>query len=97
MQITIDLPTDLEQDLIRQAAQSNVPLKTLILETLRQRTQTTSGSISQWSDAVLSYEGNPDFPAIEFYRNELLPLCESENPREFDRVPGLQTENWRQS
>jgi len=78
MQITIDLPTDLEQDLIRQAAQSNVPLKTLILETLRQRTQTNSGLISQWSDVVLSYEGNPDFPAIESYRNELLPPCESD-------------------
>ena len=25
MQITIDLPQDLEQDLIRQAAQSNIP------------------------------------------------------------------------
>jgi hypothetical protein len=31
MQITINLPPDLEQDLIRQAAQSNVPLQTLIL------------------------------------------------------------------
>ncbi len=78
MQITIDLPTDLEQDLIRQAAQSNVTLKTLILETLRQRTQTNSGLISQWSDVVLSYGGNPDFPAIESYRNELLPPCESD-------------------
>lgn len=78
MQITIDLPTDLEQDLIRQAAQSNVPLKTLILETLRQRTQMTSGLISQWSDVILSYEGNPDFPAFESYRNELLPPCESD-------------------
>ena len=76
MQITIDLPTDLEQDLIRQAAQSNVPLKTLILETLRQRTQTNSGSSSPWSDVVLSYEGNPDFPAIESYRDDLLLPCE---------------------
>ncbi|MEX0268566.1 hypothetical protein AB3R30_05455 [Leptolyngbyaceae cyanobacterium UHCC 1019] len=76
MQITIDLPTDLEQDLIRQAAQSNISLQTLIIETLRQRTQTTSGSISQWSDVILSYEGNPDFPAIESYRDDLLPTCE---------------------
>jgi hypothetical protein len=36
MQITIDLPPDLEQDLIRQAAQSNVPLQTLVLQALRQ-------------------------------------------------------------
>ncbi|PZV08226.1 MAG: hypothetical protein DCF22_20620 [Leptolyngbya sp.] len=72
MQITIDLPTDLEQDLIRQAAQLNVPLQTLILETLRQRTQTTSGSISQWSDVVLSYTGLSDFPAIESYRDRPL-------------------------
>jgi len=78
MQITIDLPTDLEQDLIRQAAQSNVPLQTLILETLRQRTQTTSGSTSQWSDVVLSYQGLPDFPAFESYRDELVPPCESD-------------------
>ena len=34
---------------------------------------TTLGSISQWSDLVLSYEGAPDFLALESYRNELLP------------------------
>jgi len=78
MQITIDLPTDLEQDLIHQAAQLNVPLQTLILETLRQRTQTTSSSISQWSDVVLSYQGISDFPAFESYRDELVPPCESD-------------------
>ena len=76
MQITIDLPTDLEQELMRQPAQSNIPLQTLILETLRQRTKTTSGSSSPWSDVVLSYEGNPDFPAIESYRDDLLLPCE---------------------
>ncbi|MGD1906303.1 MAG: hypothetical protein ACFB0C_09955 [Leptolyngbyaceae cyanobacterium] len=73
MQITINLPPDLEQDLIRQAAQSEVPLQTLILQALRQVTQTTSAAISQWSDIVLSYEGTPDFPAFESYRDELLP------------------------
>jgi len=78
MQIMIDLPTDLEQDLIRQAAQLNVPLQTLILETLRQRTQTTSSSISQWSDVVLSYQGLSDFPAFESYRDQLVPPCESD-------------------
>jgi len=74
----IDLPTDLEQDLIHQAAQLNVPLQTLILETLRQRTQTTSSSISQWSDVVLSYQGLSDFPAFESYRDQLVPPCESD-------------------
>ncbi len=78
MQITIDLPPDLEQDLIRQAAQSNVPLQTLILQALRQLIQKTPGSISQWSDVVLSYEGIPDFPAFESYRDQLLPPREPE-------------------
>jgi hypothetical protein len=32
MQITINLPQDLEQDLIRQATQSNISLQTLILQ-----------------------------------------------------------------
>ena len=73
MQITIDLPPDLEQDLIRQAAQSNVPLQTLILQALRQMIQTPSVFTSQWSEVTLSYEGSPDFPAFESYRDELLP------------------------
>ena len=91
MQITIDLPPDLEQDLIRQAAQSNLPLQTLILQALRQLIQSKSGSPCQWSDVILSYQGSPDFPAFESYRNEL-----TANQWEFERVPGLQIENWRQ-
>jgi len=78
MQITIDLPPDLEQDLIRQAAQSNMPLQTLILQALRQRAQVPQGSTPQWSDTILSYEGSPDFPAFESYRDELLPPHEPE-------------------
>ena len=78
MQITINLPPDLEQDLIRQAAQFNVPLQTLILQALRQMTQTPPVSTSQWSEDILSYEGIPDFPAFESYRNELLPPREPE-------------------
>lgn len=78
MQIVIDLPQDLEQDLIRQAAQSNVPLQTLIIQSLRQRTQTAPSTVSHWSDTVLSYEGVPDFPAFESYREELLPPREPE-------------------
>jgi hypothetical protein len=61
MQITIDLPPDLEQDLVRQAAQSNVPLQVLILQALRQLAQTMPNSNTQWSEDVLSYEGLPDF------------------------------------
>jgi hypothetical protein len=71
MQITIDLPPDLEQDLIRQAEQSNVPLQTLILQALRQMIQ-TSVPTSQWSEVILSYEGKPEFPTFESYRDELL-------------------------
>jgi hypothetical protein len=78
MQITIDLPQDLEQDLLRQSAQSNVPLQTLIIQALRQLTQPVSAPASQWSEAVLSYQGTPDFPAVESYRNELLPPQEME-------------------
>ncbi len=78
MQITIDLPQDLEQDLLRQAAQSNVPLQTLIIQALRQRTQTVPAPVVQWSDAVLSYQGIPDFPAFESYRDELLSPQEIE-------------------
>jgi hypothetical protein len=78
MQIMIDLPQDLEQDLLRQAAQSNVPLQTLIVQALHQLTQPVSAPVSQWSDTVLSYQGIPDFPAFESYRDELLPPQEME-------------------
>lgn len=78
MQIMIDLPQDLEQDLIRQATQSNIPLQTLILHALRQLTQATPDSASQWSDTVLSFGGIFDFPSLESYRDELLPPREPE-------------------
>ncbi|NJO75498.1 MAG: hypothetical protein HC833_18060 [Leptolyngbyaceae cyanobacterium RM1_406_9] len=78
MQITIDLPPDLEQDLLRQAEQSNVPLQTLILQALRQMTQTLPVSTPQWSKVILSYEGSPDFPAFESYRDEFLSPHELE-------------------
>lgn len=73
MKITINLPPDLEQDLIRQAANSNILLQTLILQALRQVVQTPSALASQWSETILSYQGNPDFPAFESYRDELFP------------------------
>ena len=78
MQITIDLPQDLEQDLLRQASQSNVPLQTLIVQVLRQLTQSVPAPVSQWSNVVLSYQGITDFPAFESYRDELLPPREME-------------------
>ena len=76
MQITIDLPPDLEQDLMRQAEQSNIPLTILILQILQQLTQ--KPSIPKWPDTVLAYEGIPDFPAFESYRDELLSPSEPE-------------------
>jgi hypothetical protein len=78
MQITIDLPPDLEQDLIHQATQSNIPLPTLIVQVLRRTMQTPPISVSQWPEAILSYQGIPDFPAFESYRDELLPPREPE-------------------
>lgn len=74
MQITIDLPPDLEQDLIHQATQSNIALPTLILQALRRQIQTSKMEANQWSEVILSYEGIPDFPAFESYRDELLPI-----------------------
>lgn len=78
MQITIDLPPDLEKELIDQASRSNIPLQTLILQTLRQKTYTLPTINSQWSQEILAYEANPDFPAFESYREELLPPHEME-------------------
>jgi hypothetical protein len=78
MQIMIDLPQDLEQDLIRQATQSNIPLQTLILLALRQLTQAAPNLNSQWSDTILSFSGMRDFPPFESYRDELLPPREPE-------------------
>ncbi|WP_226587739.1 DNA adenine methylase [Microseira wollei] len=78
MQITINLPQDLEQYLIQQATQLNIPLETFILQSLRQITQLPLSKTSQWSSEILSYTGIPDFPAFESYRDELLPPRELE-------------------
>ncbi len=78
MQITVNLPPDLEQDLLRQAEHSSVPLQTLILQALRQMIQPIPVSASQWPESILSYDGIPDFPPFESYRDELLPPSESE-------------------
>jgi hypothetical protein len=78
MQMTINIPKDLEQKLIQQATQLNIPLERFILQSLRQLTQTTQSKVSCWSDTILSYKGAPDFPAFESYRDELLPPREPE-------------------
>jgi hypothetical protein len=79
MQITIDLPQDLEQELIRQSNRLNIPLETLILQSLRQLNQGISSPVSGWSELIQSYEGVPDFSAFESYRNELLPSREPDD------------------
>lgn len=78
MQITINLPPDLEQYLLRQSAQSNLPLSLIVLQVLRQFLQISPISVSQWPDAVLAYEPSPDFPEFESYRDELI------SPQEVD-------------
>ena len=93
MQITIDLPPDLEQDLIRQAAQANVPLQTFILQALRQMTQIPDLSTSRWSEVILSYEEIPDFPPFESYRGELLPPPEMAQPTKSQHCPCLSRSN----
>jgi hypothetical protein len=79
MQVTIQLPDDLRQHLLDRATQLNVSLETLILQSLRQFSQSSPNeSVSQWSEAVLSYKGIADFPAFESYRDDLLPPPEPE-------------------
>jgi hypothetical protein len=78
MQIIIDLPQDLEQALIRQSTQLNIPIETLILQFLRQLNQGLPSLVFGWSDLIQNHEGIPDFPTFESYRDELLPPCESD-------------------
>ncbi|WP_443029212.1 hypothetical protein [Spirulina sp. CS-785/01] len=70
MEISINLPPDLEQDLMRQAKQANVSLQTLIFQALRHNIPTQQ--TVQWPEAILSYQGVPDFPALESYRDEFV-------------------------
>lgn len=78
MQITIDLPEDIEQYLLREAINANISPQTFILQALRQLTLKPQETNSQWSDIILSHQGFPDFPAFESYRDELLPPKEPE-------------------
>lgn len=72
MQIAIDLPRDLEQDLIRQAEGENISLQTLIIQALRQLRSDNPARVSEWPAIVLSYDGIPDIPTFKSYRAELL-------------------------
>jgi hypothetical protein len=78
MQVTINLPQDLGQNLIQQAKQLNIPLETLILQSLNQLTQVKQSNTAGWPDIILAFNGEPDFPAFESYRDELLPPREPE-------------------
>ncbi len=79
MQITLQLPDDLKRHLVNQAARLNISLETFILQSLRQLSPGSSDNVTpQWSETVLSYTGSSDFPAFEFYRNDLLPPREVE-------------------
>ncbi|MGI0493694.1 hypothetical protein ACN4EG_18080 [Alkalinema pantanalense CENA528] len=73
MQITIDLPKDLEQHFLQQAEQLNIPLRTLVIQALRQLIPHQTSPVDPWPDTILNYQGDPEFPAFESYRNELLP------------------------
>ena len=73
MQITIDLPEDLTQSLLDRANQREISLEVLILQSLHQIVRTTQDQAFSWPDLVLAYQGIPDFPEFESYRNELLP------------------------
>jgi hypothetical protein len=78
MQITIDLPKDLERDLMTQSMQTNIPLQTLIIQSLRQFTRPAPINDAEWSDEIMSYIGVPHFPSFESCRDEPLPLREPE-------------------
>lgn len=73
MPITINLPPDLEQDLIRQAQQANILLPSFILPALRRATHRPPIADARWPEIIPSYTGNPDFPRLESCRSELLP------------------------
>ncbi|OKH18766.1 hypothetical protein [[Limnothrix rosea] IAM M-220] len=78
MQITIDLPADLEKELIAKASESKLPLQTLILQTLRQNTQTVPTVMTQWPQEILDFYGDSEFPAFESHREDLVPPPEVE-------------------
>ena len=78
MRIVINLPPDLEQGLVRQAEQTDTSLQALILQALRQIIQPLTVSTTQWPEAVLAGQGNPDFPAFESQRDDLLSPREAE-------------------
>lgn len=78
--LTIQLPDELDHQLARRATQLNLSLEALILQSLIQLLAhpQSEPADSQWSEAVLTFAGIPDFPAFESYRDELLPPRELE-------------------
>ncbi len=99
MQITIDLPEDIEQYLIREATNANVSPQTLILQTLRQLTRKPQELNSQWSDIILSHQGFPDFPAFESYRDEPSDYVEISHQlyadQQLDEIFARAKKNWQ--
>ena len=76
MMITFELPQDLELSLVHKAAQADISLEALIVEALQQLVTPPDAAVKKWPDSILNYEGDPDFPPFESYRDELLPYRE---------------------
>ncbi len=99
MQITIDLPEDIEQYLIREAANANVSPQTIILQALRQLTLKPQKPNSQWPEIILSHQGFPDFPAFESYRDELSDYVEISAQiyadQQLDEIFARAKQNWQ--
>jgi hypothetical protein len=77
MKITLQLPPDLERQLLDSADRNQQTPEALILQTLRQNLPIVPHT-ADWPQVVLNYAGDPEFPAFESARDELLP------PREPD-------------
>jgi hypothetical protein len=67
---------ELQKQILKLPIRDRWQLVQTLLESLQRETQNASSTVSQWSEAVISYEGIPDFPAFESYRDELLLPCE---------------------
>jgi hypothetical protein len=77
MKITLQLPPDLERHLLDTATQCQLSPEYLILQALRQHLPVMPRSAG-WSQIVLDYMGDPEFPAFECDRDVLLPPREPE-------------------
>jgi hypothetical protein len=75
MKITLQLPPDLERQLLDSADRSQQTPEALIVQTLRQHLPLFPDSTG-WPQVVLDYAGDPEFPAFESARDELLSPSE---------------------